>query len=82
MCIRDSFKFVSFNKAVSLIRNGKISPWTIYNCKTGMEMLEKMTDEQLGLINDFIDPIYWSKRFEAFVSDVEWVKHILSDAKM
>ena len=76
------FKFVSFNKAVALIRNGKISPWTIYNCKTGMEMLEKMTDEQLGLINDFIDPIYWSKRFEAFVSDVEWVKHILSDAKM
>ena len=76
------FKFVSFNKAVSLIRNGKISPWTIYNCKTGMEMLEKMTNEQLGLINDFIDPIYWSKRFEAFVSDVEWVKHILSDAKM
>ena len=76
------FKFVSFNKAVALIRNGKISPWIIYNSKTGMEMLEKMTDEQLGLINDFIDPIYWSRRFEAFVSDVEWVKHILSDANM
>ena len=76
------FKFVNFNKAVALIINGKISPWIIYNSKTGMEMLEKMTDEQLGLINDFIDPIYWSNRFEAFVADVEWVKHILSDAKM
>ena len=48
------FRYISFNKAVALIRNGKISPWTIYNCKTGMDMLEKMSNEQLGLLDDFI----------------------------
>ena len=45
-------------------------------------MLEKMSNEQLGLIDDFINPVYWSKRFEAFVSDVVWVKHILDEANM
>jgi len=76
------FRYISFNKAVALIRNGKISPWTIYNCKTGMDMLDKMSNEQLGLLDDFINPVYWSKRFEAFVSDVIWVKHILDEANM
>ena len=76
------FRYVSFNKAVAMVRNGKISPWVIYHSETGMDMLDKMTDEQLGLINDFIDPVYWSKRFEAFPADVEWAKHILSEANM
>jgi len=76
------FRYVSFNKAVAMVRNGKVSPWVIYHSETGMDMLDKMTDEQLGLINDFIDPVYWSKRFEAFPADVEWAKHILSEANM
>ena len=54
----DYFEYVSLNRAVRDIKDGKVSPWLVLNCKTGKQMLSKFNDEQLGfvsLIIDFID---------------------------
>ena len=46
------FNYVNLNRAVHDIRNGKISPWLILNCRSGKEMLAKFNEEQLDGITD------------------------------
>ena len=54
------FKYVSLNRAVWHIRDGKISPWLILNCDSGKEMLSKLNDEQLEIIYPMINPEHWA----------------------
>ncbi len=44
------FNYISLNRAVWNIRDGKISPWLILNCKSGKDMLSKFNDEQLKMV--------------------------------
>ena len=50
------FKYISLNRAVWHIKDGKISPWLVLNCKSGKEMLGNFNDEQLGMIYNIVDP--------------------------
>jgi hypothetical protein len=74
------FKYAPAGTISSMLVNGRISPWVIYNCDSGSDCLGKMTPEQHQLIWAFIDPDYWTKKFQANVADVEWTKHILKEA--
>ena len=44
------FNYVNLNRAVHDIRNGRISPWIVYHCDSGIEFLDKLSEEQIGLI--------------------------------
>jgi len=70
------FAYVSLNRAVQDIRNGKISPWVILNSKDGKTMLNNMSDEQLDMIGSALDLPYWVKRFKELPADVILVKEI------
>jgi hypothetical protein len=70
------FTYVSLNRAVQDIRNGKISPWIILNSKDGKTMLNNMSDEQLDMIGPALDVPYWVKRFKELPADVMLVKEI------
>lgn len=74
------FSYVSLNKAVHDIVNGKISCWVLLNCTTGKEMVGKMNDEQLAMIAPAFEIKYWVKKFKEFPADVALVKEILSEA--
>lgn len=76
------FQHVSLNRAVWHIKDGKISPWLILNCKSGKEMLSKFNDEQLGMIYHVIDPEHWALRFKRQVKDVELVKEVAKEANL
>lgn len=43
------FYYVSPNRFVWNIKDGKISPWLVLNCDSGKETLNKLSDEQLEL---------------------------------
>ena len=73
------FNYVSLNKAVHDILNGKISSWVILNSNVGKEMISKMNDEQLALIAPAFDIKYWVRKFREFPADVELVKEILKE---
>jgi hypothetical protein len=73
------FRYVSLNKAVHDIRNGKISPWVILNCQSGQAMIRNMTDEQLNMITPAFDVPYWLKRFKEIPADVLLVKEICKE---
>lgn len=76
------FKYVSPNRAVWHIRDGKISPWLILNCKTGKEMLSKFNDEQLNMIYHVLDPQHWAVRFKRQTADVQLVKDVVKRSKL
>jgi len=73
------FRYVSLNRAVHDILNGKISPWVILNSVTGQAMVSGMSDEQLNLIAPAFDLPYWVKKFKSEPADVALVKEICSE---
>ena len=58
------FNYVSLNRAIYHIKDGKISPWLILNCKSGKQMMGKLNDEQLEIIYNIMDPQHWARRFQ------------------
>jgi hypothetical protein len=76
------FLYVNLNRVVWNIRDGKISPWLILNCKSGKDMLGKFNDEQLGMIYHIMDPQHWALRFKRQPKDVELVKDVVKESKL
>lgn len=78
----DYFKQIHPNAALHDISNGHISPWLILNTNTGLELLNKLTDEQLTLINPVIDPQFWAIRFKRVPADMEYIKQVIEVADL
>ena len=78
----DYFKYASLNRAVMDIKDGKISPWIILNCKTGKDMMKRFNDEQLQIVFPIMDPNHWALRFRRLPADVEMVKEITKEANL
>lgn len=74
------FHYVSLNKLTWDLRDGKVSPWLILNCKSGKEALGKLNDEQLNMIANVLDPSHWALRFKRQPKDVELVKQVAKEA--
>lgn len=74
------FREVATTRLVQHILNGRISPWSIYCCDSGIEALEKLDEQQLQMIFLWIDPEYWQRKLENYPADSEMNRHILSQA--
>ncbi len=73
------FDYVSLNRAVYDIVNGKISSWVILNSKSGKAMISKMNDEQLSIISPVFDIKFWLKKFKEHPADVALVVEICKE---
>jgi hypothetical protein len=73
------FSYVSLNKAVHDILNGKISFWLILNSSTGKTMISNMSDEQLAMIAPVFDIPFWMKKFKQTPADVALVQEICNE---
>jgi hypothetical protein len=76
------FNYVSLNRAVHDILNGRISCWVMLNSVTGKDMLQKMSDEQLNMIAPAFDVPYWLRKFKEVPADVMLVKEILDEVEI
>ena len=74
------FLYGNTNRVCYHISTGRISPWIVYNCDSGIEFLGNLSEEHLGLVMSYIDPDFWYCKFSDYVADVEWCKHILKEA--
>lgn len=77
---RDYFNLAHTNRICYHITTGRVSPWVVYNCDSGIRFLESLSEEQVGLVIKWIDPDFWQRRFKDYVADTEWVKTILKEA--
>ena len=73
------FSYVSLNKAVHDILNGKVSFWMILNSTPGKTMISNMSDEQLAMIAPVFDVLFWMKKFKQSPADVALVKEICDE---
>ena len=76
------FLYASTNRITWDIKDGKISPWLVLNCKNGKEVLSKFNDEQLGMLSAVLDPKHWAVRFKRQSKDVDLVKDIVKEANI
>lgn len=76
------FKYVTPARAVYDIRDGKISPWLVLNCKSGKQLLNGFNDEQLSLIYSVMDPDFWTKRFKIYPGDIALVKMVVEQSNL
>lgn len=74
------FKFGNGNRISNHISNGRISPWVIFNCNSGIDWLARANEEQIQNIMPWIDPDFWQQKFKDYLADTEWCKDILSKA--
>jgi hypothetical protein len=77
---RDYFRLANSNRICYHISTGRISPWIVFNCASGVEFLESLTEEQIAIILPWIDPDHWQRKFSDYVADTEWVKLVLKEA--
>jgi len=73
----DYWTHANVNQIVFHICSGRISPWVIYSSTTAQDLLDKMNNDQLGLIVEYIDPTYWQRKLKTHAEDFAWVEGIL-----
>lgn len=81
-CWNHYFLYASKNKITWDIKDGKISPWLILNCPSGVKCLSEFSDEQLDMISTIVDANFWKAKFKQNKNDVELVKQISKKAKL
>ena len=76
----DYFRYGNDNRVVHHISTGRISPWIVFNCASGVAFLDSLSEEQIQIILPWIGPEYWQRKFLDYMADTEWVKDILQKA--
>lgn len=76
------FKYVSLNRVVYDIKDGKISPWILLNCASGRDMLGRLNDEQLGIVFEVMDPDWWKSRFKKYPLDLTLVAEVVKEGNL
>ena len=76
------FEHASTNRITWDIRDGKISPWLVLNCKTGKAALNNFNDEQLTMLSTVLEPSHWAMRFKRNPRDVDLVRQVVKEAKL
>lgn len=75
--LADIFRFVSTNKLCQMIASGRISPWLLYQSKTGTEFLSKLNDDQTNVVFEYIHPERWQIKFLKSTEEVEKVRALI-----
>ena len=78
----DYFRLVNGSRSVQHIQAGKISPWMVLGCDAGKKMLKSYSDEQLQMVQKFIDPEFWSNKFKNYPADTMFVKEAVKEARI
>jgi hypothetical protein len=74
----DFFRKVSPGVATKWIRSGRVSPWLLYT--VGDDLLDRMSNEQMSMIKEWIDPAFWPFKLRTHAQEVELIKLTLREA--
>jgi len=80
--LSDFFRKNTASQVCSLITEGRISPWVLFNCKSGHEFLEQLHTVQLNVLIQYLNPDTWTTRFHKYAEEVTMLKSILKDSNL
>lgn len=74
------FREISRPRLIHWIKSGRISPWIIFNCDSGDAAIAAMTDHEHHMINEYLEPTFWTRKFSTRQEDVGFVQMVLKEA--
>lgn len=74
------FEKVNTNLAVKWIRSGRLSPWVLYAASNSEKLFNRFTSEQMKLIEQYVNPKFWSMKFSQNPQDLKFIKDLLKEA--
>jgi len=77
---KDAFRYSAPNRICYEITTGRISPWSVYQSKSGAEFLSKLDETQQKMVLEYIDPEKWAIKFKRDIEVVTEVKELLTQA--
>ena len=78
----DFFRKVNANQAIAWIKSGRISPWLLYNVDSAMDLFERCTPEQIGMIKTYAPPGPWKIRFNKNNDSCNFIRTTLQNNGM
>lgn len=77
---KDYLRYGNRNKICYAITTGKISPWILFQSKSGIAFIDELDKTQIKMILDYIDPEKWALKFHREPENVLQVKELLTTA--
>ena len=77
---RDYFRYGNSNRICHHITTGRISPWVVFGCDSGIDFLSGLDETSLAIVLPYVDPGFWQKKLDDYPDDAEWVKSVLKAA--
>ena len=74
------FRLISPSLATLWIRSGRISPWVLFIANSASTLFSRLSDEQLKLVGEYVDPKFWEIKLQKHEDDVKMIRTILDDA--
>lgn len=68
----DFFRLVNPQLATKWIKSGRLSPWLLYT--VGESLIERLSDEQLAMVKELIEPDMWFKKFELYEEELKIIR--------
>jgi hypothetical protein len=76
----DFFRHVNTNQAAAWVKNGKISPWVLYNADSADDLLTRCNQEQISIIAKMAKPAPWKVKFNRDKDSADWIRDTLRKA--
>jgi hypothetical protein len=76
----DFFRKVNPSIATKWIIGGRVSPWVLYAAESSQDLFLRLSDEQLKMIEQSVDPRFWTRKFEQQPDDFKFIKGLLKEA--
>jgi hypothetical protein len=70
---------VSPNRICMNIRNGRISPWLLYQSHMGQTFLDQLNDNLVDMVIDVIQPVQWQVIFKRYPERVAEIKQTFEE---
>lgn len=80
LATNDCLRYGSRNRICYAITAGKISPWMLYQSKSGIAFIESLDETQIKMILDYIQPEQWAIKFKRNQEMVGQITNLLTDA--
>lgn len=73
------FNKIPTGQAVELITTNRISPWVLFGCDKGLQLLSRFDDDRLCLIDEFLNSKYWINRIRQSTDTAEIIQNECRD---
>jgi len=74
---RNFFRKLAPAQAVQWIISGRISPWVLFTASSAAALFDRMTEEQMTLVNQAIDAKYWRAKIARHQEHVDEIRAMM-----